>query len=117
MTLTHYKAERKFVRYSLDVRAKLSNGKEEIKVRTLDISEGGVGLVSPAEISEGGSYLLELEFPTSLETFRAEVRGQSRVGFRYGFSFVSVDESSMVLLKKYQRRSGILAKENYASRG
>jgi c-di-GMP-binding flagellar brake protein YcgR len=116
MTVSRYAVERKFVRYSLDVRAKVRKGEEEIKVRTLDISEGGVGLVSPVEIVEGGLYVLEFEFPTGLGAFRAEVRQRSRVGFRYGFSFVEVDESGMASLRKYQRRWGVLAKENYAAR-
>jgi c-di-GMP-binding flagellar brake protein YcgR len=116
MTFSRYKVERKFVRYSLDVRAKVISGEEEIRVRTLDISEGGVGLVSPVEILKRDSLVVEFEFPTSEGVFRAEVGAQSRVGFRYGFSFVEVDESSMALLRKYQRRWGVLAKENYAAR-
>jgi c-di-GMP-binding flagellar brake protein YcgR len=116
MSVSHYKAVRKFVRYSLDVRAKLITSEGEIRVRTLDISEGGIGLVSPTAIPDGSTFVIELEFPTSLEVFRAEVCARSIVGFRLGFSFVSVGEESMALLKRYQRRTGILAKENYAAR-
>jgi c-di-GMP-binding flagellar brake protein YcgR len=113
---TNYKMERKFPRYSLDVRATLITSEGEIRVRTLDISEGGVGLVSPISIPDGSTVVIELEFPTSLEVFRAEMCVRSRVGFRLGFSFASVDESSMELLRRYKRRTGILAKENYAAR-
>ena len=103
-------------RYSLDVRAKLSAGEREITVRTLDISDGGVGLVSPVEIPEGSSFVVEFEFPTVHGVFRTEVQVRNKVGFRHGFSFVSVDESSMALLRKYQRRWGILAND-YAGKG
>jgi c-di-GMP-binding flagellar brake protein YcgR len=116
MTGSRYKMERKFARYALDVRAKLITGEGEIRVRTMDVSEGGVALVSPVEIPDGNSLVVEFEFPTLREIFRAEIRVQSRVGFRYGFRFVNVDESSMALLRKYQRRWGIFAKENYAAR-
>jgi len=116
MTFSRYKVERKFARYALDVRATLSAGNGDMRVRTLDISESGVGLVSPGEIPERDSFVIEFEFPTVPGVFRTEVHVQSRVGFRYGFSFVDVDESSMALLRKYQRRWGILAKENYAAR-
>lgn len=117
MTTARYKAERKFVRYSLDVRAKLKIGDQEIRVRTLDISEGGVGVICPEEVPVAKSSVLEFEFPTGHGVFRCAVCAQSRVGFRYGFSFVDVDESSMALLRKYQRQWGVFAKENYAARG
>ena len=113
---SRYTTERKFARYALDVRAKLSAGEQEITARTLDISEGGVGLISPVELPEGSSYAVEFELPTVQGIFRAEVQGQSRSGFRYGFRFVEVDESSMDLLRKFQRRWGILANEKYAAR-
>jgi c-di-GMP-binding flagellar brake protein YcgR len=87
---SRYSVERKYVRYSLDVRAKLSAGEREITVRTLDISEGGVGLISPIEIPEGRSFIVEFEMPAVAGIFRAEVHARSRVGFRFGFSFVGL---------------------------
>ncbi len=116
MAASRYTAERKFVRYSLDVRAKLVADGLEITARTLDISEGGLGLVSPVEIAEGSFYTVEFELPTVQGVFRAAVQEQSKNGFRYGFRFVEVDESSMDLLRKFQRRWGILATEKYAER-
>jgi hypothetical protein len=116
MASSRYATERKFARYSLDVRVKLIADEQEITARTLDISEGGVALVSPVEIPEGSSFTVECELPTVQGIFRAVVRGQSRSGFRYGFSFVEVGESSMVLLRKVQRRCGIPATDNYAAR-
>jgi hypothetical protein len=116
MSPTRYSVERKFARYALDVRAKLSAGEEEITARTLDISEGGVGLISPVEIAEGSLFTVECVLPTVSGVFRAEVQEKSRSGFRYGFIFLKVDEKSMILLQKYQRRWGILAKDDYATR-
>lgn len=113
---SRYTAERKFARYALDVRAKLTAGEQEITARTLDISEGGVGLISPVELPEGSSFVVEFELPTVQGVFRAAVQGKSRNGFRYGFRFVEVDERSMDLLRKFQRRWGILAAEKYAAR-
>ena len=110
MTSTRYTVERKSARYALDVRAKLSMGEQEISVRTLDISEGGVGLISPVEIPQGSAFVIEFELPAVQGVFRAEIRGQNRVGFRYGFRFVGMEESNLALLRKYQRRWGVLAK-------
>jgi hypothetical protein len=107
-----YAVGRKFTRYSLDVRAKLIVDGREITVRTLDVSEGGVGLVSPVEIPEGKLVVVECVFPTVQGLFRAELQAQNRSGFRYGFQFVALDKSNAVLLRKYERRWGILAKEN-----
>ncbi len=115
MSASRYAVERKHARYSLDVRAKLSAGEREITVRTLDISEGGVGLISPVEIPEGSSFIVEFEFPTVRGMFRTEVEVRSKAGFRHGFSFVGLDESNMALLRKYQRRWGILTKD-YAAK-
>lgn len=116
MSSPRYTAERKFARYSLDVRAKLSADGQEITARTLDVSEGGVGLISPVELPAASSYAVEFQLPTVQGLFRAAIQGQSRSGFRYGFSFVDVDESSMDLLRKFQRRWGIRATGEYAAR-
>lgn len=116
MTLSQYAVERKHARYSLDARAKLSTGGREITVRTVDISEGGVGLVSPIELPEGSSYVVEFEFPGMPGVFRAEVRARSKVGFRHGFIFVCLDEGNMALLRKFERRRGILTKDVHGAR-
>lgn len=109
-----YKAVRRFIRYALDVRARLACSEEEISVRTLDISEGGVALVSPVEIADSESFLIRLEFPGVEGEFQAEIRLQSRNGFRYGFEFVNVSEDGLALLRRFQRRCGVPAKEGYA---
>lgn len=116
MSSPRYSTQRKFVRYALDVRAKLSAGEREITVRTLDISEGGVGLISPVEIADGSLFTVECTLPTVMGMFCAEVEMKSKSGFRYGFSFVNVDESNVALLRKYQRRWGIFSKDDYAAK-
>ena len=110
MSSSPYSAVRRFARFSLDVRAKLIAGDETIVVRMLDVSEGGLGVVSPVEIAEGSLFAVEFVFPTMQDAFRAEVRTQSKNGFRYGFEFVGLDEKNMALLQRYQRRWGIRAK-------
>lgn len=107
---SRYSLERTCARYSLDVRARLKKGDQEIRVRTLDVSDGGVGVVSPVEIPEGSSFVVEFEFPSVTGTFRSEVRARNKAGFRYGFSFIAVDEGSKALLRRYQRSWGALAK-------
>lgn len=116
MSFSPYKVARKHTRYSLDVRAKLIGSDSEITVRMLDISEGGVGLISPVEIPEHGSYFVEFVLPTMQDKFRAQVEQKSRNGFRYGFMFVDIDEGSVNQLKRYQRRWGVHAEEKYADR-
>ncbi len=108
-----YAVERKFSRYSVDARAKLSVDGQEITVRTLDISEGGVGVVSPVEIPAGKSYVIEFVLPAVQGLFRTELYARNRNGFRYGFQFVDHWTKVMHgLLRKYERRWGILAKDN-----
>jgi len=104
-----YTAVRKFTRYSIDVRAKLGVGDREFTVRTLDVSEGGIGLLSPSELPAGEPITIEFVFPTMQDVFRVELVAQSRNGFRYGFKFAGLDESNMALLRKYERRWGIRA--------
>lgn len=116
MASSRYTAERKFPRYSLDVRAKLIADEQEITARTLDISEGGLAVVSPVEIPEGNLFIVEFELPTVQGVFRGAVQQQSRNGFRYGFRFTEVEESNMSLLRKFQRRWGVPATDNYAAR-
>lgn len=109
MSSSPYAAIRKYARYSLDVRAKLRSGERDITVRMLDVSEGGIGLLSPIEIPEATSFIVEFIFPTMQDVFRAEVEGKSRSGFRYGFSFIELSEANKALLLKYYRRWGIRA--------
>jgi hypothetical protein len=116
MSLPRYTEMRKHARYSLDSRAKLSMGELEITVRMLDVSEGGLGVVSPVEIPRNSQFAVEFVFPTMQGVFRARVQTQSRNGFRYGLKFIEVDESNMALLRKYQRRWGIRANDRYAER-
>jgi hypothetical protein len=59
---------------------------------------------------------VELELPSVQGVFRATMEGRNRTGFRYGFSFVEIDESSMEVLRKFQRRWGIISTEKYAER-
>jgi hypothetical protein len=87
----------------------LGDGEREITVRMLDISEGGVGLLSPFEIPDASAFTVEFVFPTMQEIFRAELHAENRNGFRYGFSFAGLNEGQMALLRKYQRRWGIRA--------
>jgi hypothetical protein len=105
-----YAAVRKYTRYAVDVRAKVFVEDKEFTVRTVDVSEGGVGVVSPVEIPDGERVEVELVFPTMQDSFRAEVKAQSRNGFRYGFRFIGLDAEKLSLLQKFQRRWGIRAK-------
>lgn len=109
-----YQKHRKYKRYSLDVRARLSGGGQEISARTLDICEGGLGMVCPVEIAAGSLFTVKLVFPTVQGEFTAAVRAQNQSGFRFGFRFVEVDAENMALLRKFQRRWGIAAREDYA---
>jgi hypothetical protein len=108
-----YAVQREHARYSLDVRARLSASGREITVRMLDVSEGGVGMISPVEIPEACLYAVEFVFPTMQDVFHANLELKSRNGFRYGFIFIDIDESNMALVRKYQRRWGIRAEDNY----
>ena len=116
MAASRYTAERKFVRYALDVRAKLSRGWAGDHGSNAGYLRGRSGFGFASGDPEGSFYAVEFELPTVQGVFRAEVQEKSRNGFRYGFRFVEVDESSMDLLRKYQRRWGILANEKYAAR-
>ncbi|PSH04109.1 MAG: hypothetical protein CXZ00_08635 [Acidobacteria bacterium] len=111
MGVSPYAGERKYARFSLDVRAKLIGGGLEITVRTLDISEGGVGIVSPGEIAPGTLFAIEFVFPTMQDVFRAKAVVNNRKGFRWGLEFADIDETNLALLRKYQRRWGALAKQ------
>jgi|GEM_PF-1462824 hypothetical protein len=117
MSFPNYAVQRQFTRYSLDVRAKLNDGRQEITVRTTDISEGGVGVISPVEIALEAVFNVEMSFPTVQGVFCARLKTQRRSGFRYGLQFVEVDESNLELYRKFQRRWGILADDSYASKG
>lgn len=109
-----YKRVREHLRYAIDVRAKLSGDGQVITARTLDISDGGVGLISPVALPLGSVFVISFELPAVAGEFRAQVQLQSRSGFRCGFKFVLVDEASSVALRRFVRRTQVPAKEDYA---
>jgi hypothetical protein len=116
METNEWVRHRKKARYTLDVRARLCADGKELTVRTLDIGEGGIGVISPVEIPPGSTFQVKLEFPTPSGNFEAEARMKSRNGFRYGFGFVALDEVNLTLLRSYQRRWGIRAEQPDSAR-
>jgi c-di-GMP-binding flagellar brake protein YcgR len=104
-----YLIERRHVRYLIDSRAKLINGQGVVVARTIDISEGGMAILSPTELGEDGHFSVEFVFPSIPESFRAQLSLRNRSGFRYGFQFKELDEKNLAMLRKYLRRSGYVA--------
>ena len=97
------------------MRAKLIVDEQEITVRTLDISEGGVGVISPVEIAEGKSYVIEFVLPTVKGCFAPSFKREAEMGL--GTVFSSDHWTKVIgLLRRYPAPLGYSQPRTYAAR-
>jgi c-di-GMP-binding flagellar brake protein YcgR len=85
--------QRRWVRVPINVRVRLwyerERKQQQCHCRSFDISEGGIGLMSPYEIELGQVVDLEFSLPESTEPLKLRAVIRSQVGFRLGCEFIS----------------------------
>lgn len=96
---------------------KASLGEEEIEVSALDISEGGIGLISAQTVPKGKIVEISMDFTTlSLEgevVFHKPVSAEGEVRsvipwekdrFRLGIMFTKIDRENRIIIKEFVKR-------------
>jgi c-di-GMP-binding flagellar brake protein YcgR len=98
----HWKGIRRFQRFRIDVRVKLSAGigAERVTVfgRGTDVSEGGMAMYLPAEIAAGTPVEMELTFPYTAQAIKIGGKVRNADGFRYGVEFSELDSAARELV-------------------
>jgi c-di-GMP-binding flagellar brake protein YcgR len=86
--------QRRWVRVPINVRVRLRYERErkqqQCYCRSFDISEGGMGLISPYDIELDQVVDLEFLLPESTAPLKLRAVIRSQVGFRLGCEFISL---------------------------
>jgi hypothetical protein len=91
---------RQFSRFRADMKVQIYLPGEERARRghTSDVSEGGLGGIMVADIRLGETVTLEFSGPPLLRPVRVEAVVRNRVGYRYGFEFLSLSREQRALI-------------------
>jgi hypothetical protein len=66
-----------------------------------DLSEAGIGLILAAELSPSEVVSMKFSLPDSGETCEASAVLRHRLGFQYGFEFLSLPGALRAAIDKY----------------
>ena len=97
--------QRRWVRVPINVRVRLRYEREgkqqQCHCRSFDISEGGIGLMSPYEIELGQVVDLEFSLPESTAPLKLRAVIRSQVGFRLGCEFILLTDKQKTEIARY----------------
>jgi len=97
-------ALRRWARYKIDIRLKVSFSTEGKKTsafgRANSLSRGGIGAYIPVSIPVGATVSLEMTFPYSATEARLDAVIKTCEGFRYGLEFTRVPDEVQAMLVK-----------------
>ena len=97
-------ALRRWTRYKIDVRLKVSfpgdSSQGAAFGRANSLSCGGIGAYIPVSIPVGTTVSLEMTFPYSATETRLDAVIRTCEGFRYGLEFTRVSDDVQALLVK-----------------
>jgi c-di-GMP-binding flagellar brake protein YcgR len=104
---TNWKVSRQFRRFKLDQRVSVKLMREGVETtlrgRSSDISEGGLGATLAGELEPGAEVSLSFWLPLSREPVEVRARVQYRMGFRYGFAFLTLNGEQRARIEKLSR--------------
>jgi hypothetical protein len=97
--------QRRWVRVPINVRLQLWYEREGIQqqyhCRSFDISEGGMGLMSPYELELDQVVDLEFSLPEAMAPLKLQAVIRSKIGFRVGCEFVLPTEKQQADIARY----------------
>lgn len=92
----------------MDVRVELRYEREGVQqrwtCRSFDVSEGGIGLMSPYELELGQAVELEFSLPETKVSLQLRAVIRSKVGFRLGCEFVFPTSRQKTEIIRYKSR-------------
>jgi len=97
--------QRRWVRVPINVRVRLRYEREGMQqlchCRSFDISEGGIGLMSPYELELDQEVDLEFSLPETIAPLKLRAVIRSKVGFRLGCEFISPTDAQKQEIVRY----------------
>lgn len=100
-----WQVQRRSARLPVNVRVRLRYERERMQkqchCRSYDISETGMGLMSPYELELGQVVDLEFSLPESLTPLKFRAVICSKVGFRLGCEFISPTDRQKIEIVTY----------------
>jgi hypothetical protein len=96
---------RRFPRYPIDMRVKISFKKDGIlqraNVRTIEIATHGIAIISPLPLPQDSQVELEITLPETRTPIRVTAMIRNKCGTRYGVEFLSTTDSQKYDITKY----------------
>jgi c-di-GMP-binding flagellar brake protein YcgR len=96
---------RRHPRYRGDFRVTVSyfleNAYQKLEGHCRDISQAGIGILLPAELTSGEVVGLNFTLPSSGALWEVRAVVRYRHGYHYGFEFLALPGEHQVSLKKY----------------
>lgn len=100
---------RRYPRYEIDtelIAAMLGLERRELRGRSLNINEGGIGGVFAKEMDVGIPVSLQFSVPVVASSGSGVVRNRS--GYRYGFEFVDLTQEQRDTIRRTCNTLGLL---------
>jgi hypothetical protein len=92
--------DRQFARFRADVKVEVlvAGDAQPRRGHSSDLSEGGLGGIMVAELRLGDTVTLEISGPPLLRPIRVQAVVRNRLGYRYGFQFLSLSREQRALI-------------------
>lgn len=104
MSEPQYSISRRWKRYKVDLRVKVTYTTEGAKQlahgRGQDVSEGGMALFVPVELTTTDIVEIEFTLPYSSTSLRLKAGVRNRTGFRYGMEFLGMSEAQRQAIRR-----------------
>lgn len=104
---------RRWSRFPLEMRVELYAGKREPKIygRAVDLSEGGVSILTVDELKIGEQLPIAFTIPQTNERFQFESSVRTKEGYKYGLEFLNVKQEQRRELAEFGRVMKFLSEE------
>ena len=95
-----YSQERQFPRFLVDLKVEVHRaGESRPRLgHSSDLSEGGLGGIMVADLAVGEEVVLVFSGAPMLRAVRVHAKVRERVGYRYGFEFISLSREQRAII-------------------
>ncbi len=102
---------RLYTRKPLRTRGLLAEkGSTSFEVQTIDLSVGGMCVVTPSQLMVGNEYIISVDLQSNGKNRRVAATievayslGNSKEGFKSGLRFVDIDDASAVAVEEWMK--------------
>lgn len=103
---------RRWSRFSMEMRVELYPGQRDPRIygRAVDLSEGGLSILTVDELKLGETIPIAFTIPQTNQLFRFECVVRTHDGYKYGLEFLNVKQADRKELAEFGRIMKILGK-------